>query len=180
MKSGCIVSSVSMRAKEESAARQWLIWQVASCLGSALETCLILMVSAYENEIPSDILPTKKRETKALLDWSLHDLIIIARDCDWLPAGLCLDDDWDRKRAKIGDYAVVIKEVRNLVHPARVLVQLPKGRVTKRHSKVTAVAFEAAVDHLEVKVHKSLARRIEEEERTKAARRSATVPAAAS
>ncbi|PNE10405.1 MAG: hypothetical protein CR217_14585 [Beijerinckiaceae bacterium] len=106
---------------------------LASCImfGSALETCLILMVSAYENEIPTDILPTKKKETKALLDWSLHDLIIIARDCDWLPAGLCLDDDWDRNRAKIGDYAVVIKEVRNLVHPARVLVQLPKGRVTK-------------------------------------------------
>ena len=134
------------------------------------------MVSAYENEIPTDILPTKKKETKALLDWSLHDLIIIARDCDWLPAGLCLDDDWDRKRAKIGDYAVVIKEVRNRVHPARVLVQLPKGRVTKRHSKVTAVAFEAAVDHLEVKVHKSLARRIEEEERKKAARTYVPLP----
>jgi len=42
---------------------------LASCImfGSALEACLILMVSAYQNEIPANILPAKKRRRKLFL-----------------------------------------------------------------------------------------------------------------
>jgi len=119
--------------------------------GSALETCLILMVSWYEDEIPEHILPMAKKETKPLLNWKLHELLVIVRDCGWLPAGLRLGEDWDHKRAKVGDYAIAIKETRNCVHPARALADLPKGHITKRHSKLAAAVFEAAVDHLEVK-----------------------------
>jgi hypothetical protein len=135
---------------------------LASCtmFGSALETVLILMVSCHADEIPIDVLPKKQKKPKRLLDWSLHDLLVVARTCNWLPAGLDLDDDWDDKRARVGDYAMVVKMVRNLVHPARILEDLPKGRVSRKHSRVTAEIYEAAVDHLETKIHASLAQDI--------------------
>jgi hypothetical protein len=44
-----------------------------------LEAALMLMVSAYSDEIPTNILPTKKGSPKPLLDWSLHELVIVAR-----------------------------------------------------------------------------------------------------
>jgi len=57
---------------------------------------------------------TVKKKPKPLLDWTPQELLIVARTCGWLPANLDLNEEWDGKRAKIGDYAIVAKDVRNL------------------------------------------------------------------
>lgn len=48
-------------------------------LGSALETLLILMVNAFEDEaLATGRAPTSKMAVKDLLDWSLADLLTVA------------------------------------------------------------------------------------------------------
>jgi hypothetical protein len=67
------------------------------------------LAACYPDEIPLNFLPMRKKKPKPLLDWTLHDLVIAARTCGWLPANLDLDAEWDGKRARIGDYAIVAK-----------------------------------------------------------------------
>ena len=79
----------------------------------------------------------KNNKQKPLLEWSLGELIDAARDSGWLPTGLAQEDDWNPRKAKIkGDYANVLKQIRNLVHPNRYITDFPKSRMTKRRLKL--------------------------------------------
>ena len=103
-------------------------------LGSALETLLILMVNCYSEEAErTGVVPKKKGVVKPLMDWTLADLLKVAKAAEWLPSGLNLEDDWDRRKAKIGDYAEVTRMVRNLVHPARYVRDHHRSRVTANY-----------------------------------------------
>ena len=139
---------------------------VAGCImiGALLEANLIGMCHLYPDEIPESLLPKKKKEPKPLLEWTLAELLRIARDCGWLPAGLPLGDKWNRRKAKIGDYAIVLKEYRNLVHPGAYMTVLPKSRITKRRLEFCFEIFEVASDHLQERIHASLRKHLEEEE----------------
>jgi hypothetical protein len=53
------------------------------------------------------------------LKWRLHELLRVERDLAWLPADPQLEEDWDPKRAQIGDYVVVVQQVRNLDDESR-------------------------------------------------------------
>jgi hypothetical protein len=70
----------------------------------------------HTGEIPLD-----KGKPKPLLDWQLVELLRVARAANWLPAALNPNDDWNSRKARIGDYAEVVRIVRNLAHPARYL-----------------------------------------------------------
>jgi hypothetical protein len=67
-----------------------------------------------------------------------------------------LGDRWNQKKAEVGDYAVVVKETRNLVHAGRYIKDFPKSRLTKRRMEMCFEILEAASDHLLAKLHASL------------------------
>jgi hypothetical protein len=150
-------------AKRCMAAKSYL----AGCvmIGSALEASLMSMCHVYADEIPGELLPKNKTKQKPLLQWTLAQLLRVARNCGWLPTGLALDDDWNRRKAKIGDYAVVLKQVRNLVHPGVYMTDFPKSRMTKRRFEWCFEIFEVATDHLVSKVYASIRKSLAEEER---------------
>ena len=109
---------------------------LAGCvmLGSALENLLILMVSAHSEEIEKlGAYPKKKDKPKPLLDWTLADLLKAAKAATWLPHKLQPDENWNSRKAKIGDYAEVVRAVRNLLHPARYLADHYKSKITNKY-----------------------------------------------
>ena len=110
---------------------------LAGCilLGSALETLLILMINVYPEEAErTGKAPSRKGAPRPLLDWRFSDLLRVAKAANWLPAALDVDtDNWDRRKARIGDYAEVVREVRDLVHPTRYVQDHHRKRVTARY-----------------------------------------------
>jgi hypothetical protein len=103
-------------------------------LGSALETLLILMINCFSDEAElTGRLTLKKGVPKPPLDWQLVELLRVARAAKWLPAALNPDDDWDSRKARIGDCAELVRMVRNLAHPARYLKDHYRKRVTKKY-----------------------------------------------
>jgi len=102
-------------------------------LGSALETLLILMVNCYPEEAElTGLIPMRKKVGRPLLEWDLADLLRVAKAANLLPSGLTFGADWDRRKAKVGDYAEVVRIVRNLVHPARYVEDHYRSRVTAK------------------------------------------------
>jgi hypothetical protein len=129
---------------------------LAGCvmIGAALEASLMSMCHLYADEIAGN-LPMNKKKQKPLLKWRFDDLLGVARNCGWLPTGLAREDDWNPRKAKIGDWAVVLKEIRNLVHPAVYMTHLPKSRMTRRRLGLCFEIFKTATDHLRAKIYTS-------------------------
>lgn len=138
---------------------------LAGCVmaGAALEAILIAMVHLYSFEVPASAVAKSKGKAKKLLDWTFADLLKAARAASWLPAGLNLGDKWNRRRAEVGDYAEALRQTRNLVHPSRYVQDHSPSRVTKRYLSGSLETLEAAVSHLELKVHASLRKKMKEE-----------------
>lgn len=138
---------------------------LAGCvmIGAALEASLTSMCHLYADEIPRDLLPKNKTEQKPLLEWNLAQLLRVACNCGWLP--LAQDDDRNRRKAKVGDYAVRLKEIRNFVHPGVYVTDFPKSRMTKWRLERCFDYFEVAIDHLLAKVSASIRKSLAEEER---------------
>jgi len=110
---------------------------LAGCvmLGSALETLLILMINCYSDEAArTGKVPMKKNTPKPLLDWKYIELLRVAKAANWLPSKLDLDnDDWNSRTAMMGDYAEVVRMLRNLVHPAAYADDHHRRRVTAKY-----------------------------------------------
>ena len=109
---------------------------LAGCvmIGSALETLLILMVNAHEDEAErTGRVPNKKGKPKPLLDWDFAELLRVAKAARWLPSGLNMGDEWNSRKALIGDYAEVVRMVRNLLHPTRYTADHYRSRVTRKY-----------------------------------------------
>jgi len=109
---------------------------LAGCimLGSALETLLMLMVNVYPEEAEqTGKTPTKNGKPKRLIEWDLGELLRVAKAAQWLPSALHLSDEWNSRKARVGDYAEVVRMVRNLAHPARYAADHYRSRVTQRY-----------------------------------------------
>ena len=79
-------------------------------LGSVLETILMLMVNAHSDDVfASGAAPNRNKKPLALLKWDLSQLIKVAKAVGWLPGQSELNDDWNSRKAKIGDYAEVAR-----------------------------------------------------------------------
>jgi hypothetical protein len=138
---------------------------LAGCIvaGSALETQLTAMVHIYADEVEQAGLVVKRRgAAKPLLDWTLADLLKVAAGMKWLPRGLKDGEKWNRRRAQIGDYAEVMRHVRNLVHPARYLRDHSPSRITRKYVAQSLEVLELAVKWLEAVVHRSLRESMEQ------------------
>jgi len=126
--------------------------------GAALEVMLILAVDVYGDEaVATGKLPKKKgKALKPLLDWNLAELLTVAKAAGWLPSALQLTESWDRRKAKIGDYAEVVRMLRNLVHPAKDIEDNFKKRVTKKHTSFCQEVIEAITNIMLTKLSKSI------------------------
>ncbi len=68
---------------------------LAGCvmLGASLEAAVIGMVHCFPEEVAGcDAAPRKKGQLKPLLKWNLGQLVRVARELGWLPAGLRLEE----------------------------------------------------------------------------------------
>jgi hypothetical protein len=109
---------------------------LAGCimLGSALETLLSLMVNVYPEEAEqTGKTPIKKGKPKPLIEWDLAELLRVAKAAHWLPSALGLKDEWSSRKALIGDYAEVVRMIRNLAHPARYATDHNRSRITQKY-----------------------------------------------
>jgi hypothetical protein len=112
---------------------------LAGCvmLGSALETFLMLMVNLFEDEASqTGKIPMRRGQPKPLLEWNLAELLGVAKAANWLPAALDPNDGWNGRRARTGDYAEVVRQLRNLAHPARYREDLFGKRFTGKYLRM--------------------------------------------
>lgn len=140
---------------------------LAGCiiLGSALETMLVLMVNIYPEEAAqTKQIPLRRKKPKALRDWTFAELLRVVKAAGWLPAGLDVNEDtWDGRRAGIGDYAEIVRIVRNLVHPARFMADHPRGRVTRNRLEWQFEVVDLCREWITAHVHERLRLELEAE-----------------
>ena len=106
---------------------------------AALEGALLAFANVYLEEVPDAALPMRRGGAKELLEWTLADLLGVAKKCKWLPVGLEKGQKWSTRSAKLGDYAEAAREVRNLVHTGRHVQDLPRQRVSARQLSLCMV-----------------------------------------
>ncbi len=135
---------------------------LAGCVmvGSAVECLMVLFTNIFfEEALATGKAPTRKNgKIKPLLKWDLGDFFPVAKAANWFPETI------KGKRAAIRDSAVTLKQIRNLVHPARYLQDHHGRRVTK---KFLAFSFETALDArdwLLDRVETDIEKRLQEEE----------------
>jgi hypothetical protein len=134
--------------------------------GAELETALLIMVNAYPDEAEAtNRLPQHNKRTKPLVKWELVDLLRVAKAANWLPSGLEYgEDDWDNKKAMIGDHAEVLREMRNLAHPARYMEDHYKKRVTSKHLEWVLNVINFSSKSLYARIEKSLIEHMKKED----------------
>ncbi len=140
---------------------------LAGCvmIGASFEAMLLAFANCYPEEaLKATSAPRRKGKIKPLIDWSLSNLLAVAKECNWLPSGLSRDEEWDDAKAQIGDYGEVIKEIRNLVHPARYAIDWPRKRITKKYLEHVFEIMEVVNDYLSHKINESLWEAIKKEE----------------
>ncbi len=141
---------------------------LAGCImmGASLEATLLGFTNCFPEEAASSIFaPHKGKTVKPLMNWSLADLLAVAKDLKWLPAALSSEEGWSNAKAEIGDYAEVVREIRNLVHPARYAADYPRRRITENYLDGLFEIVETATDYLRAKLTVSLNALMEEHER---------------
>ncbi len=134
---------------------------IAGCTmaGASLEAALLAMVHLNGDRVAAArLVPMLKQRPKPLLKWTLAELVRAAREMNWLPSGLQIGGAWNTRHAKVGDYAEALRQVRNLVHPARYLQDHSPSRVTKKYLKGSIEILQVASKYLVANVHASLRR----------------------
>jgi hypothetical protein len=102
----------------------------------------------------------------------LGELLRVAKAAGWLPSALLYgEDEWSSTKAKVGDYAEVLRDLRNLVHPARYMEDHYRKRVTRKHLDLVFDTINAASSWLYARVEKSLLKRMKAEGWTPAKKR---------
>jgi hypothetical protein len=140
---------------------------LAGCIliGGAFEAMLLSFANCYPNEAFDSIsAPRIRGRVKPLIDWSLANLLTVAKERGWLPSALSTDEDWDEAKAQIGDYGEIIKDIRNLVHPARYAIDMPSKRITKKYLEAVFEIIKVAHEHLLGRINESLREAIEKQE----------------
>lgn len=127
---------------------------LAGCIliGAAFEAILLAMAHCFKEDVFEWAKSTNRLSEKPLIKWSLNELIQAAKQLGWLPSVLSLQEEFDEKRAQIGDYAEAIRTYRNLVHPARYLADFHGKRVTKHYLVASFEIIDTATDYLTQRV----------------------------
>lgn len=134
---------------------------LAGCVmvGSAVECLLVLFTDIFfEEALATGKAQNSNGRIKHLLKWNLADLLRVANAANWFPEAI------KGKKAAIRDSSLTLKQIRNLVHPARYLQDHHGRRVTK---KFLDFSFETALDArnwLLDRIETDIDKRLQEEE----------------
>jgi hypothetical protein len=112
-------------------------------LGAALEAMLLAMCSLYLDEVDSIVTQRHLKVPRSLDQWNLGHMLMIAREMKWLPSRSS-----PRAQRKVGDYAGVLKDVRNFVHPGAHLRRYPTGRLMAEDFHIMNEILEGAIGWL--------------------------------
>ena len=141
-------------------------------MGAAMEALLFSAINCFPWKIASvKCAPKSKGEIKRLDRWTFSELLAVAIELNLLPSGLSSEDKWSSAHAKIGDYANLVRKIRNLIHPVRYVNDFSRKRVTKKYLEACFVIVDAAADYLYLLVSTSLKIMLEEKERRSAHRK---------
>ena len=121
-------------------------------LASTLEGGLLAMCYCYPEEVSGWVAGLHRRERPrgAPDAWDLGTLISLARDMKWLPA------ESPHPPETIGDWVEYLREIRNFVHPGKVLRDYGALRVEEGHLRDCEAIFEEAADWLVNKLLKDI------------------------
>jgi hypothetical protein len=137
-------------------------------MGAAMESILLSAANLFPEIIASvKCAPKKNGKVKRLDSWKFNELLMAAKELNWLPSGLSSEDEWSDAQAKIGDYVDVVRKIRNLIHPVRYLNDFSRTRVTKKYLEACFEIVDTAADHLNMMISSSLKLMLEEKERRK-------------
>ena len=137
---------------------------LAGCvmIGAAFEAMLLSFVSCFSDDLSgSSAAPQKKGKIKPLIDWSLAELLDVVKEKNWLPFALTRGDDWIRAEAQIGDYGEIIREIRNLIHPARYSQDWTRKRITKKYLDAVFEIFNVTIEYLRMRINASLRKAVD-------------------
>jgi hypothetical protein len=141
---------------------------LAGCIliGAAMESILLSAANLFPEIITSaKCAPKRKGVVKRLDSWTFNELLMAAKELNWLPSGLSSKGEWDNAHANIGDYVDVVRQIRNLIHPVRYLNDFSRKRVTKKYLEACFEIVDTAADHLYLIVSSSLKLMLEEKAR---------------
>src|SRR2546426_9255225 len=96
-------------------------------------------------------LAPSRRPPKAAQDWTLHQLLAAAASLQWLPTR---PNKYSRTR--LADWAHLVRELRNCVHPGKHIRQYPQVRIGRHHWSDAKAIFDLANDSLLDLVHADL------------------------
>jgi len=120
---------------------------LAGCvlLGSALEAALLAMAQCFPEDVRRTIEAHKSKElARPPSEWSLSQLLLLSRDLRWLPSAGPSTDRFNPDKAKIGDYAEVVRAIRNLLHPSIYLRECPDKSISEKHLRFSFEVLDGA------------------------------------
>lgn len=119
--------------------------------GAALEAMLLSMCSLYLDEVDSIVTQRRLKVPRSLDKWNLGHMLMIAREMRWLPGRSS-----PRALQKVGDWAGVLKDVRNFVHPGAHLREFPTGRLRAADFHMMDEILEGAIGWLRHRIEANL------------------------
>ena len=138
-------------------------------MGAAMEAILLSTANCFPEIVASaKCAPKKDGKIKRLDGWTFMNLLAVAKELNWLPSGLSLENEWSSAHAKIGDYVEVVRQIRNLIHPVRYANDFSRKRVTKKYLEACFEIVDTAIDYLYSLINNSLKIMLEEKERRSA------------
>ncbi len=105
---------------------------LAGCvlLGSAMEAALLAMAQCFPEDVGRVVARRKSKElSRPASEWSLSQLLLVAHDLGWLPTG---------------DYAEVVRAMRNLLHPSIYMRECPDKAINGKHLRFSFKVLDAA------------------------------------
>lgn len=110
-----------------------------------MEAALLAMAQCFPGDVRRVIEQRRSKElSRPASEWSLSQLLLLARDLGWLPTAESPGDRLDPGKAQIGDYAEAIRAIRNLLHPSIYLRECPDKAIDEKHLRFSFQVLDAA------------------------------------
>jgi hypothetical protein len=140
-------------SEAEKAAKARAYYGACVLIGSALEGSLLAMCTIRAKDVEQYVagLAPKQRPPKAAQNWVLNQLLAVAAALQWLPAR-----PNKHSRTRLAEWAQLIRELRNLVHPGKHIREYPRVSLGRQHWSDAKAVFDLVNDSLLDLVHADL------------------------
>ncbi len=118
-------------------------------LASALEAALLAMAQCFPQDVDRVARAYKAKQfSRPASEWSLSQLLTLAKKLNWLPSAGRAEDRLDPQKAGIGDLVEVMRAIRNLLHPSIYLRECPDKAINQKHLEFSFQVLDAACSSL--------------------------------